>query len=827
MALASVSCVKNDGEPSDTGGPVKQKLENVYKASELALEVETGNAGLLDAANGRAYFNRYTFIDNSGGPSVPVPIAPLTDDIQYRTDDEPADDDTMLEEVEEAEAAGYTELYEIISIALDGSETEPQTHLSIQAGRKSSDGENVYRYSNISMMKCLTDGKFAVALNESYEDYSDDMNPVYEQKTTFRLYDESWNEMISVDLKELLTGGDENNNEYDYLYVNGAAQDGDGTIYLNFGSFILAVDETGRRLFELKALDNTNFDSLARFSDGRAAVCVSDYSSGGAARTWQVIDKVTRGWGESISFALPGNMWVNGEYMTGEGEYLLCFAAAQKGIYGMLPGGESREIVNFLNSDIDGSNTNGIKSIGGGEFLMLAYEPGGARLMKLTPVPDAENKEKIILSVATLYDDYTFRRQVLDFNRKNDEYKFTIEDYSTYNTDGNWDVGISKLRADLITGKIPDILVLDEQLDLPTLASKGLFADMYELIDASDKVNREDFVQSVLKADEIGGKLYRLMPYFYIQTATAKRSVVGDTIGWTLDDMERTLADMPEGTRSFYMMSRDDALSTGLMLGMSQFIDRTTGTCSFDESFIHLLEFANGFPETATWDGWEQEDWDRYQNAQRDNYAILSMESVGSYRAIRDFEERLGEEVTFVGFPTDSGSGSVIFPNGGQYAISARGEFKQICFDFLYGLVDTEPMFSDGGHYWGGSFSISQNYMDKVKEYELTPMKDRPGYVPNDGKPAPAPRYTSSSVVAVPEVDMANNEYDENYHLTQAEIDAVDALIASTTQIFTYYTEVLTIISEEAAEYFAGRKSAEETARLVQSRVQIYISESR
>jgi ABC-type glycerol-3-phosphate transport system substrate-binding protein len=820
MAFASVSCKKNDGEPSETGGPVKQKLENVYKAAELSLGVSIDNLGLLDAANGRAYFTRYTFTDNSGGASVPVPIAPLTDD---------TDDDTMLEEVEEAEAAGYTELYEIISIALDGSETEPQTHMSVKAGRLSSDGEDVYRYTNISLMKCLPDGKFAVALNEAYEDYSDSMNPIYEQKTMFHLYDESWNETVSVDLKELLTGGDENNTEYDYLYLNGAAQADDGTIYLNCGSFILAVDETGRRLFELKAADDTNFESLARFSDGRAAVCVNDYSSGGAPRTWQVIDKVTRGWGESIAFTLPGNMWVNGEYMTGEGEYLLYFALGNKGVYGMLPSGEAREVVSFLNSDIDGNIGNGIKSFGGGEFLILQYQDGGLRLMKLTPVPDAENKEKIILSVAELHDDYSFRREVLAFNRSSDEYKITIEDYSTYNTDGNWEVGISKLRADLITGKIPDILVLNEDLDLPTLASKGLFADMYELIDASEKVNREDFVQSVLKADEIGGKLYRLMPSFYIQTATAKRSVVGDTIGWTLDDMERTLANMPEGTRSFYMMSREDALNTGLMLGMSQFIDRTTGTCSFDESFTHLLEFAKGFPETADWNGWEQEDWDRYQNAQRDDYAILAMEQVVNYRNIRDFEERIGEEVTFVGFPTDSGSGSVIFPSGGQYAISARGEFKQVCFDFLYGLVDTEPDTNESGRFWGG-FSISQSYMDKVKEYELTPLKDRPGYVPDNAYDGPiSARATLSSAIAVPEtVDMAaNNEYDENYHLTQAEIDAVDALIASTTQVFTYYTEVLTIISEEAAEYFAGRKSAEETAKLVQSRVQIYISESR
>ncbi|MDR2616021.1 MAG: extracellular solute-binding protein [Oscillospiraceae bacterium] len=815
LALAALmlsACNIKNGKPVDTGGPVKQKLEHVYRENVLSVaglsDAESGNTGatLIDAAGGRAYFNRYRYV----------------------------------EVTEEAPQEGGYQLYEIISVALDGSETEPRVHYTLRNGGRQE--ENVFRNAHVNGMKCLPDGTFAIITVETYEDYSDEVNPVYSESTVLRLFDASWNETAAINVKELL--GDETQ----YVYVNGVVKTDDGTLYVNCQEVILAIDETGERLFELKPAAEQGADiymeTLVLFSDGRAAVNVNGYAEGKNTREWRVIDKNTRGWGESIPFALPGNMWVSG-YSTGYGEYLLCYTAGGRGVYGVTPSGESKEIVSFINSDIDGSSINNVLSLGGGEFIMQdwgGYVSGGSasgpRLVRLVPVPDAENKEKIILKAATLWDDYTFRSNALKFNRSSEEYKITIEDYSAYNTDGNWEVGISKLKADLITGNVPDILVLNEQLDIPMLAGKGLLADLYEMMDLSDKVSREDFLESVFKADEIDGKLYRLIPSFYIGTVTAKRALVGDTIGWTLDDLERVLAGMPEGTLSFFMMDRTNALNMGMRLGMSQFIDWSTGTCSFDEDFARLLEFAKGFPETINYNNWTEEDWMRYQYYQRDDLAILSNDTVMNYRSIRDYEERAGEEITFVGFPTFSGSGSVLYPTG-QYAISARGEHKEVCFDFLLGFIETEPSFKDSGGYFYGGFSISRAYMDKVREYEMTPLVEREGYIaPDDSGGVSAYPYSISrgggvmsvmpAPVAVPEADSPGAEDTAaSYHLTRAEVDAVDALIASTTQIYTEYSEVMNIVMEEAESYFAGRKSAEETAKLVQSRVQIYISESR
>ena len=52
-------------------------------------------------------------------------------------------------------------------------------------------------------------------------------------------------------------------------------------------------------------------------------------------------------------------------------------------------------------------------------------------------------------------------------------------------------------------------------------------------------------------------------------------------------------------------------------------------------------------------------------------------------------------------------------------------------------------------------------------------------------------------------------------------------LITSASATYQYDTDLMKIITEEAAAYFAGQKSLDETADIIQNRASIYISENR
>ena len=64
--------------------------------------------------------------------------------------------------------------------------------------------------------------------------------------------------------------------------------------------------------------------------------------------------------------------------------------------------------------------------------------------------------------------------------------------------------------------------------------------------------------------------------------------------------------------------------------------------------------------------------------------------------------------------------------------------------------------------------------------------------------------------------------------MTQEDKDAVTRIIDNiAVSRGTWNEDILVIITEEAAPFFAGQKSAGEVADIIQSRVQMYVNENR
>ena len=68
---------------------------------------------------------------------------------------------------------------------------------------------------------------------------------------------------------------------------------------------------------------------------------------------------------------------------------------------------------------------------------------------------------------------------------------------------------------------------------------------------------------------------------------------------------------------------------------------------------------------------------------------------------------------------------------------------------------------------------------------------------------------------------------DADARKTQQEADELKEKLYGFTQIYKRDETLLNIIKEEAAPYFAGKKTAKDVAGIIQSRVQIYVNENR
>ena len=78
------------------------------------------------------------------------------------------------------------------------------------------------------------------------------------------------------------------------------------------------------------------------------------------------------------------------------------------------------------------------------------------------------------------------------------------------------------------------------------------------------------------------------------------------------------------------------------------------------------------------------------------------------------------------------------------------------------------------------------------------------------------------------------NSWDPSCHIMEKiadgiyekEIEGIRQLIEIARPLSRESEEIYSIIGEEAAPYFAGQKSAAEVAKIIQSRIQIYVSEN-
>ena len=63
--------------------------------------------------------------------------------------------------------------------------------------------------------------------------------------------------------------------------------------------------------------------------------------------------------------------------------------------------------------------------------------------------------------------------------------------------------------------------------------------------------------------------------------------------------------------------------------------------------------------------------------------------------------------------------------------------------------------------------------------------------------------------------------------MTQEQADKLWEAVITCDKLMTYDTEIFDIVTAQAEAYYAGDKSAEEVARLVQSKMNLYINERR
>lgn len=486
------------------------------------------------------------------------------------------------------------------------------------------------------------------------------------------------------------------------------------------------------------------------------------------------------------------------------------------GIYGYNEGDEDvTQILSFLNSDLDYNTIGNISEMEGNQLFCTYYDEENweTHFALLNYVDPATIPDKQVISIACYYLDWNMRKRIVDFNRSSDTYRILVKDYSSYNTMDDYMAGYTQLNNDILTGQMPDILVLDRyNMPVDSYIAKGLLADIGKMIDADEELNREDYMENVFEAYSVKGVLYSIIPSFSVRTIAAKTALVGDTPGWTMEDLNALQQQYPDARIFDESTTRDAVMNQILTFSGSKFVDSGTGKCSFNsQEFIDMLEFVKQFPAEYNWDS-EEYDWMESQLQYRKNSTLLYILSIYAFNNWDGYsyarQVTFGEPITFIGFPTEEGNGAVVRADN-QYAISARSGVKEGAWEFLRYYLTEEYQKSDSNYY---TIPVLREAL--LERLEIA--KERPYWEDEDGN---------------------KNYYDDWYSigdesfafepLTDAEAQWLYDYICSVTKPDYYDDNLQTIINEEAAAFFEGQKTAAEVADIIQSRAQVYINESR
>ena len=401
------------------------------------------------------------------------------------------------------------------------------------------------------------------------------------------------------------------------------------------------------------------------------------------------------------------------------------------------------------------------------------------------------NKTVITLGLIQLTQD--IQKAVIDFNRSNSDVMINIKTY--YQEDGDFEQSVEKLKLDVVTGSVPDIMEVS-MIDYEMLADKGTFADLYKFMQEDRDLSQDKILPSVRKAYEIDGQLLNMAPGFQLYTIWGNRNKIGSHKGVTLDELMQILGENGKTIDAIYGFSMDESVLTTLCtFGMDEFINWETVKCEFTgDYFKDLLRFAKeysgGYTQTSV------------SQAIAEGDVLLSIGVISSVTDYQIQSELYGGELTFIGYPTAGGSGTAIGYRGSQLAISNDSDDKEAAWEFV-------KYYLQNG--WDGQgFPVFQDQFDKAMEKAR--QKDMETA---DGVTYELPKGYFSD----------GSHYFEVFQADSDDVEAVRNLVADAGNRYKYNTDILGIINEEADAYFKDQKPIDEVAGIIHSRVKLYLDE--
>lgn len=380
------------------------------------------------------------------------------------------------------------------------------------------------------------------------------------------------------------------------------------------------------------------------------------------------------------------------------------------------------------------------------------------------------------------------------FNESQHQYYVELVDYSQEGSVSR-SAARARLNAEMASGEGPDLLYLwNLQMDVAVYGPKGFLEDLYPYIDQDDELSREDLVESLFQAYEVDGHLYGAISGFSVITMFGPNSVLEQIDDWDFQKL-KDLAAENGGAQNIFstLQSKMGFLESAFTLSLNDLVDLKTNTAKFDEPYYkELLEFCDELDESPDY-------------ASTPESAVLSLYVLNSFLELQYYESLYNDDITFIGFPTNTGNGHCFTNITDQFAINANSAQKDGAWEFIKLLLSEEYQDALYGNTMGIGFPTNRNSLSR-----LAAISTGHGELDN------------ADTTIIFQGAMSDYTYRA---ATEAEVAQMLDLIDLTGKISYAQSDMLGIVEEEALTFFSGEKSVEEIQAITQQRVSVYLAE--
>jgi len=450
---------------------------------------------------------------------------------------------------------------------------------------------------------------------------------------------------------------------------------------------------------------------------------------------------------------------------------------------------ESQTTDTILNwSDVDAQKDNVMRMacLSEDRIAFLGHSPvmGIYDLVVLNGQDADPNKEKqeLVLGGVDITDDPIINEIVYRFNMSHPDYRIQIVDYGAaypYSDYGEerYDKIYESFYLAFLTKDGPDVLI-DPYNVLPflSLSTSTQFVDLSEYLFNDPAINISDYQEKRISASMVDGKLCSL-PSAYSLFGLLCASKEDAPKIWTIDEFNDVISNIDSESIPISGSSAADLMKGALYYTLSDFVNYKTSEVHFDSAaFIQLLEWAKQY-------GTQSQDDSYTAVAQGNaNYSVSSIASAFDFAntSIAVYKT----DFSLAPFPTEKGDALLTQP-AYRFSISAQCKSPDAAWDCVSELLTAD--------------------MQKVLSRRYVPL-----------------RYDA--------LDWAIKKASDEFSSTDAEMTE-----RAMSKYYSYALEansigysdmdIINLVLEEASSFFAGQKTSEEVAKLIQNRAQTLVNE--